>query len=65
MIDKKNMTPVDKVYPQAKSIKSNTKEEVIALAHKVASALKRERDNLVKEQRENNSSSGFFSTSAV
>lgn len=60
MIDKKDLQQFDNVFPQASTVKSGTKEEVFALARKVSAALRSERDDLAKEQQENNIASGFF-----
>lgn len=64
MIDKTNVIPFNKIFPQVKTIKVNTKEEIIDLAQKVSKALRKERDRLAIEQHENHPPSGFFSTSS-
>ncbi len=62
MIQKKDLQLFEDVFPQTRGSKPRTRKQIIALAHKVAAALRKERDQLAKEQ-QNNISSGFFPTS--
>lgn len=52
------ISPYD-IFPSLKNHRL-TKSKIVTLANKVATALKKERVNLVKEQQENNTSSRFF-----
>lgn len=51
--------PFDQIFPQVKGVaKIKNRREMISLAHRVASALQKEREQLAKEQQ--NSASARF-----
>lgn len=62
MIDKITFIPFDKIFPQTKGSKIQTRQEAIRLARKVATALKKESEKLAREEKEqqNSTSARFF-----
>ncbi len=62
MIKKSDFLRFDEVFPQTKNSKSRSKAELIKLAKKVASALKKESEELAEQERAA-APPGFFSTS--
>ncbi len=63
MLSRKTFISFDDIFPQVKGLQVKNKREMIQLANKVATALRKESENLVRE-RENSTTSGFFSTFA-
>lgn len=64
MTNKIQTQPFEDVYPEVKNMKPGTRKEKIALARRVATALRNERENFAKEQLQNNLTSGFSLTTS-
>ncbi len=63
MINMKDMLQLDEVFPQKTSIRLKSRKDAVRLAQDVAAALRKERDQLAKDQKENHINRGLLSPS--